>query len=99
MNDREPSGPERTEPDDILTPPVVTLERAARVLADRFGALLDAEYLLGKTLFREVVASELGVSVLTAEELCDELERAGKIRFVTSEDGVGWHVHVEPDAA
>lgn len=93
------SGPIEIEEDAVLVPRVVTVESAARLLADRFGALFDADYLPGKTRFREVVARELGVSILVAEELCDELERAGRIRFVTGEDGAGWHVHVEPDAA
>ena len=84
------SGPIEIEEDAVLVPRVVTVETAARLLADRFGALFDANYLAGKTRSRETGARELGVSILVAEELCDELERAGRIRFVGGEDGAGW---------
>ncbi len=82
----------------ILAPDVVTLERAARALAEMFGPLVDADYVPGKTLFCDALAGRFGISILTAEELCDELERAARIRFVRTEDGAGWHIHGEPDA-
>jgi hypothetical protein len=33
--------------------------------------------------------------MLEGEELCDALEGAGALRFVRSEEGVGWHIHLE----
>lgn len=83
----------------ILAPDIVTLERAARVVEEVFGPLVDADYLQGKTLLCDAIAARLGVSILTAEELCDELERAARIRFVRTDDGAAWHIHSEPDAA
>lgn len=77
----------------ILAPDVITLEGAARRLGAVFGPLVDADYVPGKTLFCDALAAHFGVSILTAEELCDELERAGRIRFVRTEDGAGWHIH------
>lgn len=79
----------------ILAPDIVTLERAARLLEDTFGPLVDADYLGGKTLLCDALAARYGISILTAEELCDELERAEKIRFVRTEDGAAWHIHNE----
>lgn len=79
----------------ILAPDVVTLEGAGRRLAAVFGPLVDADYVPGKTLLCDVLAAHFGVSILTAEELCDELERAGRIRFVRTEDGAAWHIHEE----
>jgi hypothetical protein len=79
----------------ILAPDIVTLERAARLLEDTFGPLVDADYLGGKTMLCDVLAAHFGISILTAEELCDELERAERIRFVHTEDGAAWHIHSE----
>ena len=67
--------------------------RAARALLITFGPITDADYLTGKTLFRDALCDRFDVSLLEAEELCDELERAGRIVFVQTEDGVGWHIH------
>lgn len=79
----------------ILAPDIVTLERAARLLADTFGPLVDADYLAGKTMLCDALAAHFGISILTSEELCDELERAERIRFVRTEDGAAWHIHSE----
>jgi predicted Zn-dependent protease len=82
----------------ILAPDVVTAERAARVLAESFGPLLDADYLPGKTALSDALAEQLGLSILTAEELCDELEQTGRIRFIRTEEATAWHIHTEADA-
>jgi hypothetical protein len=36
--------------------------------------------------------------LLEAEELCDELERAGRIVFIQTDEGVGWHIHAPAEA-
>jgi hypothetical protein len=69
---------------------------AARALWTTFGPILDADYLSGKTLFRDALCDRFDVSLLEAEELCDELERANRIIFVQTESAAGWHVH-EPE--
>jgi len=79
----------------ILAPDIVTVERAARLLDDVLGPLVDADYLMGKTLLCDALAEHLGISILRAEELCDELERTERIRFVRTEDGVAWHIRSE----
>jgi len=81
----------------ILVPDVIGVESASRYLHDTFGPLVDADYVPGKTLFCEAIAARFEISILTAEELCDELERGARIRFVRTEDGAGWHIHAEPD--
>jgi len=77
---------------------IVGLSRAAAALYGMFGALIDADYLPGKTLFRDALCSRFGFSQLEAEEMCDSLEQAGLIRFVRSEDGVGWHIHASGES-
>jgi hypothetical protein len=84
--------------DSLLSPDVCTLERAARALHDTFGSLVDADYLPGKTALRDALAARFELSQLLAEELCDELERAGRLRFVRTVEGAAWHVHVEEAA-
>lgn len=66
---------------------------AARALLEIFGSTLDADYLTGKTLFRDALCERFAVSLLEAEDLCDELERANRILFVQTESGAGWHIH------
>ena len=61
----------------LMEPESVTLERAARALCEVFGPLVDADYLPGKTELRDALAARFELSQLLAEELCDELERAG----------------------
>jgi len=78
-----------------LEPEAVTLERAARVLHEVFGPLLDADYLAGKTELRDAVAARFELSQLAAEELCDDLERADRIRFVRTAEGAAWHIPSE----
>jgi hypothetical protein len=75
---------------------VISPSRAQSVLHARFGALVDADYLPGKTAMRDALCEELGVSQLEAEELCDSLEERGILRFVRSPEGVGWHIHDDP---
>lgn len=83
--------------ESILTPDVVSVEGGLRYLHETFGPLVDADYVPGKTLFCEALAARFEISILTAEEICDELERTARIRFVRTEDGAGWHIHGEPD--
>jgi hypothetical protein len=78
---------------DVVAPSVVTTESGVRVLSERFGPLYDAEYVPGKTAFRDALAEDLQISELDAEDLCDELERMGRIAFVRIGDTFGWHVH------
>ncbi len=95
---RELVPPEESEraSDAILAPDVVTLDRAVKVLRHIFGPLVDDDYLPGKTELRDALAAGFGLSILTAEELCDELERAERIRFVRTDEGAAWHIHDEP---
>lgn len=79
--------------DALMGPELVTLDRAARALLDVFGPLVDADYLTGKTEMRDALAACFELSLLLAEELCDELERADLIRFVRTAEGAGWHIH------
>jgi hypothetical protein len=72
---------------------VVTVELAARELERCFGTLVDADYLTGKTRFRDALCDRLGLSELDAEVICDELEAARVLRFVESPtDGIGWSI-------
>jgi hypothetical protein len=75
--------------DDLVLGP----GRAARALWIAFGPITDADYLSGKTLFRDALCDRFDVSLLEAEELCDELERAGRIVFIQTESAAGWHIH------
>lgn len=77
------------EEDDLVLGPA----RAARALWIAFGPITDADYLSGKTLFRDALCDRFDVSLLEAEELCDELERAGRIVFIQTEGEAGWHIH------
>ena len=81
--------------DDVVEEAIVTPTSAAHTLLAAFGPLLDADYLPGKTRFRDALSEEFVLSELTAEELCDELERARMIRFVSDPTGTSWHIHAE----
>ncbi len=85
--------------DALMEPDLVTLDRAAKVLHEVFGPLLDADYLTGKTELRDALAARFELSQLVAEELCDELERCERIRFVHAPEGSAWHVHADEDRA
>ena len=76
--------------------PVITTLLAAETLASVFGALLEEDYLTGKTELRDALCDRFELSQLEAEEMCDQLERAELIRFVSSPEGQGWHIHLEP---
>jgi hypothetical protein len=78
--------------DESVRAPVVTLDLAVEALIDTFGLLVDAEYLVGKTAFRDALCARFDVSQLEGEELVDALEAAGRIRFVESEEGVGFRI-------
>jgi len=84
-----------TEEDDLI----LGASRAARALWISFGPITDTDYLQGKTLFRDALGDRFDVSLLEAEELCDELERTGRIVFVQTETGAGWHIHAPEEEA
>jgi hypothetical protein len=82
----------------IASPAFVTARVAVGALLRRFGPLVDAEYLAGKTAFRDELVTRFELSEVQAEDLCDELERAELIRFLSTPEGIGWHVHPDPEA-
>ncbi|WP_437777342.1 hypothetical protein [Sorangium sp. So ce1097] len=77
---------------DAVSTPVLALDLAAEILAGALGPLIDADYVEGKTQFRDVLCGRIDISQLEAEELVDDMERSGRIRFVGAEEGRGWHV-------
>ncbi|AUX46938.1 hypothetical protein SOCE26_084480 [Sorangium cellulosum] len=83
----------RTTAETVVTP-VLTLELAAETLAVVLGPLVDADYVQGKTQFRDVLCERFDLSQLEAEELVDGLERSGRISFLGAdvEERRGWHV-------
>lgn len=92
-------GDEPITTDTLMKPELVTLERAARFLHEAFGSLVDADYLDGKTQLRDALAARFEVSELVAEDLCDELERAERLRFVRTVEGAAWHIHADEERA
>lgn len=84
----------RTADETVLTP-VLALDLATEILASTLGPLVDADYVQGKTQFRDVLCARIDISQLEAEELIDDLERSGRVQFIGAEEGRGWHVHVE----
>lgn len=72
------------------------LEDATRALLGTFGPHAELEYLPGKTAFRDELCERLGLSLLEAEELCDALEREGRIGFheahLEDEEPMGWTI-------
>jgi hypothetical protein len=80
-----------------VLPSSATMDAAVRCLYERFGSVLEAEYVPGKTELRDTLSVGLGISQLAAEELCDELERAGRIGFLRTDESFGWHIHTESD--
>lgn len=75
---------------------VELLEEARKALFHTFGPHAELEYLPGKTAFRDEICERLGVSLLEAEELCDALERDGRIGFheahLEDETPMGWTI-------
>lgn len=70
-------------------------ERAARELRERLGPLVEAEYVPGKTLMRDMLCEAFGLSQLESEQMCDSLEAAEVLRFVDLPEGRGWHIHYD----
>ncbi|WP_437673138.1 hypothetical protein [Sorangium sp. So ce131] len=83
----------RTAAETVVTP-ALTLELAAETLAAVLGPLVDADYVQGKTQFRDVLCDRFDLSQLEAEDLVDALERSGRIGFLgaDAEERRGWHV-------
>ena len=78
--------------DDAVFTPVLALDLAAEILVNTLGPLIDADYVQGKTQFRDVLCSRIDISQLEAEELVDDMERSGRIVFIGTDEGRGWHV-------
>jgi hypothetical protein len=76
-------------PDEVF---VLGPASAGRALRERFGAFVGAEYLFGKTAMRDALCEQFGISQLEAEELCDALESAGALRFISTPDGEGFRI-------
>lgn len=76
---------------------MVSLRQAVVVLRSRFGSEVAAPRLPGKTLFRDALCEECGVSQLDAELLCDSLEGVGAVRFQASPEH-GWIGVIDPSA-
>lgn len=72
------------------------LAEATKTLFEAFGPHAELEYLPGKTAFRDELSTHLGLSLLEAEELCDTLERTGRIVFhephLEDEEPAGWTI-------
>jgi hypothetical protein len=82
--------------DDTIERVTLTEEEAAEALVEAFGEAVDADYLPGKTRFRDALEARFELSELMAEELCDALERSGRIRFVSGAEGAGWQLQIAP---
>lgn len=82
--------------DDAIERLVVTEDDAARALVDAFGPAMEADYLPGKTRLRDAITARFDVSALAAEELCDALERAGRIKFVSGALGSAFWLSAGP---
>jgi hypothetical protein len=85
--------------DEAVQAPVLTPDLAAGALVEALGPLVDADYVPGKTAFRDALCDRFGLSELEAEELVDELEASGRIRFTASPEGLGWHIHHADEGA
>ncbi len=71
----------------------IDLASVAAELIRRFGARIEAAYVPGKTMFRDVVCETQDVSQLDGEEICDSMERRGLLKFSHSaEAGSVWIV-------
>ncbi|AKT43837.1 hypothetical protein [Chondromyces crocatus] len=77
---------------DEVVQEVVTPELASEVLLGALGPIVDADYVPGKTCFRDVLCDRFELSEIEAEELVDSLEVAGHVRFISSEEGFGWSI-------
>jgi hypothetical protein len=78
--------------DTVVEPALITLERAAQALVEILGPLVYADFLVGKTEMRDALAARFQISQLEAEDLCDDLERADRVRFVSTPEGSAWHI-------
>lgn len=85
--------------DETVTAPVTSADLATRALEEACGATVDEDYLPGKTRFRDVLCARFELSQLEAEEMVDELEEAGRVRFVRADEGLGWHIDATDEAA
>lgn len=83
--------------DEMVSTPVLALDLAAEILASVLGPLIDADYMPGKTRFRDALCERIDISQLEAEELVDDLERSGRIQFIGSEEARGWHIQHDED--
>lgn len=81
--------------DEAVFTPVLALDLATEILVGMLGPLVDADYIEGKTRFRDALCDRIDISQLEAEELVDDLERSGRIRFIGAQEGRGWHIQHE----
>ncbi len=63
--------------EDAVAPTAITEGAASKALEEEFGALVDDDYIPGKTRFRDALAARFDLSQLDAEDLCETLEQAG----------------------
>lgn len=56
---------------------------------------MEGDYVPGKTRLCAELSGGLPLSQARADELCDEMERAGRLVFVRSGERTGWHIHTE----
>lgn len=76
----------------------VDLASITAELIRRFGARIEAAYVPGKTMFRDVVCETEKVSQLDAEEICDSMERRGLLKFRhTAEAGSVWIIEASKE--
>lgn len=81
---------------DTMAAVPAQLGDAAELLLDAFGPHVELDYFGGKTAFRDRLYSQLSLSLLEAEELCDALEQAGLIAYremrTADEESAGWNI-------
>lgn len=78
---------------------MVSLGSAVTALHQRFGANMAGDYVPGKTVFRDALCEEFGMSQADAEMICDSLEREKAIQFFNSPElGEFWTIQ-DPSTA
>lgn len=81
---------------DTMAAVPAQLGNAAELLLDAFGSHVELDYFEGKTAFRDRLYSQMSLSLLEAEELCDSLEKAGLIAYremrTDDEESAGWDI-------
>lgn len=94
------------EPNQGTSPPVdgtPDLSVLAESLERRFGSQTKDDYLLGKTVFRDALVEMHGLSMEESEQLIDEMEGLGYLRYLGDPQRQemvpgSWHIDVRPPA-